>query len=54
MKTERIPYEEMKEKYQKWMNGEILVEITQAGFFLNYGWTRDKFFEEAYNRGDDV
>ena len=54
MKKQRIPYEEMKGLYQKWMNGEIIVEITQAGFFLNYGWTRNDFFDEASRKGDDV
>lgn len=54
MKIERIPYDEMKAKYEKWMRGEIVFEITQAGFFLNYGWNRNDFFDEASRRGDSV
>lgn len=54
MKKERIPYDEMKALYQKWMNGEIIHEITQAGFFLNYGWNRNDFFDEASRKGDSV
>lgn len=44
-------YEEVKALYLQWLQNPV---GTQGTFFRVHKWTRDRFFEEAQKRQDDV